>query len=1733
MAETYRGLTIQIGADTTKLSKALKASQAALTQTQAELKKVNQGLRFDTTSSALLNAKFEQLSQKAQQTSARLNKMREALKSVNTPELQDVIKNTDNIGLAAENARAKYARIDQELAETYSQLEKIAKANGLAFDRNDIDESISALKEHGHITDETVSKVNELREAHKQAFDETAVYKEVQRVKDLELEIEKTDAELKSYIDTMSSMKPTSIKEVTQALKKLDNEIEDADDSLDVLQREFTELEKAAQISPAGMHSLHAAEKNLEQQSSVLKEKMKSLNSAMNALPVDKAKVANASTLDLAQAAQKARDEFKRANTELAECAGKLQTARQHADNLASSAGKGSAEYKQAQAQVNKLEKEFKQLDDAAKAAGKAMDTSKANMEYRELEVRVQGVANEMGELATKQQQLTNSAGSSNSALKSVGMTLYASVSPAIQQMGSFAIEAGDRIDSAFRDMKKTVNGTDKDFQHLKESALEFSRTNAVSADTILSIEAMGGQLGIAVENLEAFATVSSNLDIATNIDADTIAQSLGQLNGILPDLNDNYAAFGDSLVRLGNNMPAQESAIMDVTSRIGSMGGIVGMTTPEILAWSAAIAATGQNSESAGTAISNTMSDIESAVAGGGESLDAFAKVANMSASDFAKSWNEHPTEAMKSFVEGLKRIDEGGGSVDKTLQDLEITGVRQKQALMGLTQTTDILNDALTMSNDAWNGISDEWGDAGDAAREAAQKSEGFSGALQIMKNSADEFGLELADAMVPFLKMATSALQTATGAFAALPAPVKSGVIALGLAGAAAGALVTAYASFSNILKEHKERQAAANAMTKASVATNKAASASLKAQSGAAAGAATSQGVLGQRTAATTAKMKLMTVQAKVATAGLKALKVAAGIGAMSAVIALTSAIGDAIEKHKNYEKATTGLNSALSSLYTANSKATTSTKESTSANQAARTSVDDLIEAQASLADAIASRNSEAQASISVLSGYQQTISDLSNESSLSSEKVADLKLAVEGVNKECGTNYKVVQDEAGAYKVLDENGKDATDSINKLIDAQKRQIELDAMAETYKDLIKQKGEAAKAYADQLAVVNSKQKELTDLEDRAANGQQGLENQITLTRAALEHEKNELNKLNGAYETASQGAKNYESLQKLVKMASEENASANVKFAASSDQLKASLLNASGSSTSFIAACDAMGLNLEELSKTNNDGLMSMAQSWDGNVATMVSKAGEFGIHVPEEIRKAAEESQNAGNELSNRLAAGIADGSINVNAATKMMQAYAKGDYASLIAEAQKSGIAIPDSLKSGIESGLYSPGDATKRMMSVVALKLTGGNVPEAAKLLGSDIDAGLAEGIRNGTLSAEEAGQLGDDVINKAKETLDSHSPSREFIEIGEDVDKGLEKGISGNQDGPLGALGKLLSSAMDTMNPLKNGMKKTGSQSSSNLATGLSSNVSKVLTSAVNLATNASNGTKTTPKTLGGYGSDASKQFATNLAKQKYLALQNSRAMADSARSSTSGLPGILGGYGSDASRLFASGLRGSIGAAASNSRAMADQGLLMKRDIGSSWTWGNHLGRNWVNGLGAMQRVAYTTALGLANAVRSIIKFSVPEKGPFAGSEKGGKTSGMHLVQNWADGINAGRKYVIEASEGLLQETYDALSDATVTPVIKVHALVTGIDMAHGIELEAAQTIAYANQVASELSNQAPTINETTNETTNNSYFSCGDINITAQDVSDVESIEDFIELVKRAKRVEGR
>lgn len=84
---------------------------------------------------------------------------------------------------------------------------------------------------------------------------------------------------------------------------------------------------------------------------------------------------------------------------------------------------------------------------------------------------------------------------------------------------------------------------------------------------------------------------------------------------------------------------------------------------------------------------------------------------------------------------------------------------------------------------------------------------------------------------------------------------------------------------------------------------------------------------------------------------------------------------------------------------------------------------------------------------------------------------------------------------------------------------------------------------------------------------------------------------------------------------------------------------------------------------------------------------------------------------------------------------------------------------------------------------------------------------------------------------------------------------------------------------------------------------------------------------------------------------------------------------------------------------------------------------------TYTSGLHLGKNFAGGLlGAAGSVA-SAALAIANKAAANLKFSVPDDGPWSGSERGGFTSGLHLGENFADGMLAAIPSVARAASGL--------------------------------------------------------------------------------------------------------
>lgn len=203
--------------------------------------------------------------------------------------------------------------------------------------------------------------------------------------------------------------------------------------------------------------------------------------------------------------------------------------------------------------------------------------------------------------------------------VESLGGKMTAGITAPILAAGTAAITASIDIDSGLTSVRKTVDGTEEQYQQLKDAAIEFSKTNAVGADQMLEIDALGAQLGFAIEELELFGKVASGLDIATDMDAETASDQMAKFANITEMAHGDIERYGSSIVNLGNNLATTESAISAMAQRIGAAAHDIGLSQDEILGWSGAMSSLGINAEAGGSAFSTIISKIDAVVAKSG----------------------------------------------------------------------------------------------------------------------------------------------------------------------------------------------------------------------------------------------------------------------------------------------------------------------------------------------------------------------------------------------------------------------------------------------------------------------------------------------------------------------------------------------------------------------------------------------------------------------------------------------------------------------------------------------------------------------------------------------------------------------------------------------------------------------------------------------------------------------------------------------------------------------------------------------------------------------------------------------------------------------------------------------------------------------------------------------------------------------------------------------------------
>lgn len=1205
-------------------------------------------------------------------------------------------------------------------------------------------------------------------------------------------------------------------------------------------------------------------------------------------------------------------------------------------------------------------------------------------------------------------------------------------------------------IDTALTGVRKTVDGTEEQYRALKESAIEFSKTNAVSAAQIIDIQALGAQLGFSIDELDEFGRVVSGLDIATDMGAEQAATEMAQFANITRMAHTDVSNYGSAIVNLGNHMATTESSISSMSMRVAAASTQVGMSQAEILGWSAAMSSLGVEAEAGGTAFSQTVATIDAAVASGSDSVNAFAEIAGMSAEQFSESWKRSASDTMVALLQGT----DGAENMTIALENMGVTGIRQTDVLKRLAGNTDLVTQALGYANQGWRentALQDE----------VDNRNESMAAKLEILQNKltaiAEDVGTPLVEAATDAIDAAEPLIQgveSLTQAFADMDEEGQRNVLML--AGLAAGAgpvlvatgkvikgvgnVATSVGRAKQLFGTYADALTTTNAKSLDTYSSNKRLASALK-NNGAvqAAGSveayteavknanksnanltsaekslarerskgtrasqeriaalsgevdrlhevnsrnqATVQGyksaasACGANTAAVKASAVAHTALSSAASVAKTALAAVGPALAIAAVTAFVSKVAEAKEHSDNLSKATDGLVSASSGLSDSAAGAAESVGGEASAIERlfqgvpnATKAVDDMLSAQAKLADTIKSTNTGAAAQSAQLQDAYSTIRQYAGQSDLSADAQSRLRAAVQTVNDMCGTQIEVTDSVNGVLS--DENGviEDVSSALDGYVQKKLAQIRVDAQQQNLTALYAQQAtdietvaKAQQAYNEQIKTTMDAVPGMTRETAVALNQNSEAAKNLSEAQSALDAVNSSINNVSsslGAATIAAQGG------------------SAGIQTVATASAAVSAAANATDKDINKFAQSVAdAGVSVADFSSLSASQLAELVASWDGSATSIVDTMSRMGAGMTD-----------AGQSAVSALAAGMESGRVSVESATQALQQAATGDWSGVVATMRQAGVDVPEAVAQGVTDASFQASSATSAMLSAVALTLTGGDVQAAAQLLGHDIDEGLAAAIRdNDTAAIEAVGGLSQEVIEKARETFETHSPSRVFYEIGQNDDQGLADGIEGNAAGPLGAIGSLVTSIVGATDGLPGDMRTRGSQASQSLSSGLSSG-------------------------SGAVGSSA-------------------RSLDSSARQAVSGLASSMGQTGSRASRGFAAGIGSAQGQAYSAGQSMAWAARSMANDSGSAYTWGSHLASNFASGISAGIGWVASAAANIAARARSILGFSVPEDGPWSGAEKGGETSGLHLAQNFASGMEKGRSVVQAAADGL--------------------------------------------------------------------------------------------------------
>jgi TP901 family phage tail tape measure protein len=348
----------------------------------------------------------------------------------------------------------------------------------------------------------------------------------------------------------------------------------------------------------------------------------------------------------------------------------------------------------------------------------------------------------------------------------------------AVFEFGKQAILVAAEYSDSFADIQKTTGMTNDEVRELN-TQLQGINTRTSQID-LLNISKIGGQIGIAKEEMFGFVEAVDKAVVALGDEfsggAEQVAKELGVLKNLFKETKEMDA--GEAILRIGsaiNELGAAGSAtgpvIADFAQRMGQLGNL----SPQIaqtMGLGAAFEELGLTAEIASGGLANILLTAAA-------NTDDFARHLGMTNQAFKDLINSDPNEVVLKLAESFKGLPTD--QVVSQMNDLGIASQEAKKVMSLLSDQTEVVRDKQQLAASAMEA-------ATSLTDEFNLKNENAAAQLEKLDKAVEALSFQLGEVLMPIVTNVVTGIIAFINTIRAVPdfiAENKEAFIALGVA------------------------------------------------------------------------------------------------------------------------------------------------------------------------------------------------------------------------------------------------------------------------------------------------------------------------------------------------------------------------------------------------------------------------------------------------------------------------------------------------------------------------------------------------------------------------------------------------------------------------------------------------------------------------------------------------------------------------------------------------------------------------------------------------------------------------------------------------------------------------------------------------------------------------------------------------------------------------------------